>query len=714
MDVTWRQILETGNVIKIRVNTEFRGSFLVSSIRRTVNDRVTGYHVSCIGMQQWLMRQSIFFDVGGEAHYLKKTKKKESPFLKKFKEYVTPDALKETINPTDAIKYIINKLLKGFMDSVYGKYAFTDGSTINDMIYLAVSPVSYYGVDVSVLMQITGIFSGSDYSIWDAIYRYRSAPFHEVWVTTGGRFIQLFDKDDNADSRLYGYYRLHDEKEYIVFRPTPYDHPAIIDSEIDDIEGKVIALDTIRDLSLNSVKATFSGATIARESIINSDLYSSDENLYSVYKVTASGPKITSGVADVVWPPILDKQALRQVGKRVFMSVLEGLDMSSAIKKKAGAKVSTLIKYFRVLQAKAYNWFKYNGRFTKGSLHIQWIPQIYEGEHIRLAPGYGDEYGLYYLNTYTLQMTHNSLTYTLDVTRGFPEEGFAKAATDYKEKTKEKKPKVSEPKIIKKNIPDIPTVGGGGGEKPSGKGPDETEIGEDKEYSYSGEDGLKINSSTGDIFDEKTGEKVGNAYLKSAKGSTASSSSAGGGTEGEPLSNGKKLATVRRSQYKLNMPQRDYACLYMCWYIETSFMTSLGKTPEQFAELCIQQKAMRSDFFVNSPEKILIAADLSQYVTSVMQANAPAAMQKVKDSIDADIPVIASLGGGHYQLISGYDTVDGELFFLVDDPGLAVDTHVETTTMRVFKFGANKLRIYSKNKKGEQRKVTSFRFTVEA
>jgi hypothetical protein len=74
IDVTWKQILETGNVVKLTINGEYRGTFMISSISRVTNERVTGYSVSCIGLQEWLSRQSVHWDVGAEALYLKKNK----------------------------------------------------------------------------------------------------------------------------------------------------------------------------------------------------------------------------------------------------------------------------------------------------------------------------------------------------------------------------------------------------------------------------------------------------------------------------------------------------------------------------------------------------------------------------------------------------------------------------------------------------------------
>lgn len=706
-DVTWKQILESGNVVKLRVNNEYRGTFFVSSMRRSVNNRTTGYSVSCIGVQTWLMRQSLYFDVGGEAHYLKKHKKKKSKYLAAFEKYVTPDDIKASVRPDDAIKYIVNKLLKGFVTTVYGDYTFTDGSSVNDMFYLAVSPALYYTTDLGVIMQVATFFSGSDFSIWDAIYRYRSAPFHEIWVTTGGRNLMLFNASKSLDKGaddVKGLYKLHDEKEYIVFRPTPYDHPAIVNEEIADIEGETISIGTIRDVSLHSVAATFTGITIGKDAIIDSDLYQSDDNLYSVYKVSAGGAKITSGAADVLWPPITDHFALRQVGKRVFTSVMEGLDTGPAIKKKAGKKLADIIRYFRILQAKAWNWFKWNGRFNKGSITIQWLPEIYEGIHVRLRPGYPDENGIYYLNSYSLRMSDRSLTYTLEVTRGFPDDGFMKAAVDYvKKKTVD--PKISDPSISSEPKKDIPKKEG-----------DDTDK-EDPAYSTIGGGDMKIDNKTGDIIDKESGETVGNIhkeFYKGAKVGTVSSSAPV--AESEYLPEGKSLAITRFNQYLLKLPNGDqypykeYACLYVSYHMAFKYMgltTAIG----DFAVQC-QNKSpvvMSNKFFIRSHAGMLQQAGLfSTYGTSKFVKVSASTWDTAKEQIDIDIPCIASLGGGHFMTIKGYNIVAGEKFFLIADPGAWNDTHIEVATWKSFRFGANKKREYSQKKDGSgPRKMTS-------
>lgn len=556
--LTWKQILESGNAVKLTVNSEFRGVYFVSTIRRSLNDRTTGYTVSCIGMQTWLSRQSIYFDLGGEILYMRKNKGSKSKFFENFKDAVKPEALKDATTPKKAIEFIVNNLLKGFLNTQYAKFIFTDGSTVDSMIGLAMSDVSYYEKYLNI-WSVLGAMGGTDYSIWDAIMQYRSAPFHEIWVTTGGRSIALFDsKLKGGKGSLAGTAELKGNIEYIIFRPTPYDHPKIVDTEISDIgykdqPPKTITTGMILDTSLHSVDESFSGIILGAEHIISSDLFNSDENLYSVYKVSANGPKISSGVSDIIWPPVVDNNALRMVGKRVFSAVMDGLDTSSAIKKKDNTLVKDLIQYFRVLQAKAYNWFKYNARFNKGSIRIQWLPGIYEGTHLKIVSPYQDEDGIYYLNSYKMAMSNRELTYELEVTRGFPEQGFKDNQTDYISK---KEDKISDPKVTtsssttagtgsstdtnarltfddpndprnatgtggnvtkvkgkvkvgQNNIPGTPPASGGGSSQPSGKGSAVTFFSVPASAKSPARE-VKVIEATGDVYDLTTNKKIGN------------------------------------------------------------------------------------------------------------------------------------------------------------------------------------------------------------
>lgn len=539
VDVTWKQILETGNVVKLTINGEYRGTFMISSISRVTNERVTGYSVSCIGLQEWLSRQSVHWDVGAEALYLKKNKLKESQYLKNWSKYVPSSDLPETTSPAGGIKFIINKMLNGFIDSVYGSYRFNDGKTIQDMIGLALSPVSYFGMNTQIIQRMGSVMTESGFSIWDAIIKFQAPPFHEIWVTTGQRLISLYDMKFQSGgvagkaigSSVGGRANLENDKEYIIFRPTPYDHPFINDAQVDQIPGKngqprVITTKMLNDYSLHTVEATMANFGIGPDQIITQRLHNSDDNLYSTYKVQSFLMRLSGGTADTLFPPIVDLEAMRQVGRRVYTASLEGKDVSKDIKKISPESHTTTVEYFRILQAKAYNWFKYNGRFNKGQIVIAWMPGIYEGMHVPVTSLYPDEDGVYYINGYELTVTHNDMTYNLDVTRGFPFTGFKRNATDYSN------PKESEisnptPKTTtgETNVPPVEGTprkdtiktgktgnkGGGSGGSKSGRsrngGSSFIEVFNNRTKQRII---LKVNDTNGDVYDASTNKKLGN------------------------------------------------------------------------------------------------------------------------------------------------------------------------------------------------------------
>ncbi len=538
-DVTWKQMLEPGNVVKISVNGEYRGTFLVSSMRRVTNERATGYSVSCIGLQEWLMRQSVHFDVGAEALYLLKNKLNKSKYLENFPKFVPPSEIPESSSPAGGITLIINKIMNGFMDSIYGSYKFNDGSTIQDMIGLALSPVSYFGTNTQLVSRIGSIKTESGFSIWDAIMQYQAAPFHELWVTTGARIISLYNirfkgvpwaEGKERAATLAGLTNLKDDKEYIVFRPTPYDHPLINDAEVDQIPGKngtprVITTKMLNDYSLHNVDATTANFGIGADSIISQQIHVSDDNLYSTYKVHSALAKLSGSTADTLYPPIVDYEAMRQVGRRVFSASLEGLNVSKNLKTILPEDHTTSVEFMRILQAKAYNWFKYNGRFNKGQLTIQWMPNIHEGMHVPITSLYPDEDGIYYINGYELQITHNDMFYTLDLTRGFPYSGFKKTATDFVDK-KESSITAPAPKTTTDSNKNKPPVTGGVKKDNVRTGTGGGTGGRKRGAGRSGGGGgsyitltntstnksivIKINDTNGDVYDASTNRKLGN------------------------------------------------------------------------------------------------------------------------------------------------------------------------------------------------------------
>lgn len=178
----------------------------------------------------------------------------------------------------------------------------------------------------------------------------------------------------------------------------------------------------------------------------------------------------------------------------------------------------------------------------------------------------------------------------------------------------------------------------------------------------------------------------------------------------------KDLGATRINQYLINEVNKEYACQYTCYCMGLPLVTGKKLIPEQYDDVCKSMDAMRDDFWIKDHDKMLVAGGLKGYKTesvAVSKSNSLSIIQRVIESINSGIPVIASLGGKHYQLVSGYKPVVDEILLIITDPGGWVDTNMETSTMRVFKFAKDGSRVYS-SKSGVQRVVTSFRFIVKA
>lgn len=123
---------------------------------------------------------------------------------------------------------------------------------------------------------------------------------------------------------------------------------------------------------------------------------------------------------------------------------------------------------------------------------------------------------------------------------------------------------------------------------------------------------------------------------------------------------------------------------------------------------------MNKSFKILDHDKMLIAGGLKGYRSEYMavkRATISDVIARVIESINNNLPAILSLDGNHYQLINGYEKIGDEFLLKIVDPGGWNDTHIETSSMRVFKFKGEK-RIYSTHG-GVHRVVTSIRFIVK-
>lgn len=398
---TWKTIIKPGSKIEIEVNGEFKGVFIASIITKTTMPNGKVYTVQAIGMQEFLRRQSTFFDIGNE----------KAEVFNIFKAITKFDVKAASASPQGAIRVIMETFLFKALDT--GGYVFSDGTSINDKLGLALSSQSYLGNSATLMQNFNPI---GDYNIWDNIMKYQSPPFHEIWVTNGGRIISL-----NGDE----FFEMKPGREYLVFRPTPYDDPVLTREPLPTSIKKIVRVGDEQDIQIHGVTDNFIHQITAFH-VKSSNMANSDTNAFSFFALVLSGLGMDSNMSALLFPPLVDKFQFRYLGKKVFYAALDALDLSDVVKE--DKKHSDLLSLGKSMQLKAYHWFKRNSDFNTGRLKTIWLENIAEGEHLDLDYDSVDseETGRYYINQYTLtfDVEARNVEYDLEVTRGMPVAGF--------------------------------------------------------------------------------------------------------------------------------------------------------------------------------------------------------------------------------------------------------------------------------------------------
>ncbi len=398
--ITWKTILKVGTKIEVTVNKEFKGIYFVSGVKKTSSHNKRSYIVSCIGMLEWILRQQLFFDFGNE----------QTENFQIFNERLRVDFNKGSNSIQGAIQVIIEQYLFNALQS--GDFTFIDGKSINDSLGFAFSRDSYLGRNLIFMQTISPV---TDYNIWENIMKYQSPPFHEIWITNGGRSISLSDDED---------LKLKEGKEYIVFRPVPYDDEVLFKQPVpSSINAIMVGDETL--LRLHHVQNNFRHK-ITDFHVKDTDLENNDADAYSFYSVLLSGYGLDANSSDKMFPPLVDKVAFNFLGKKVFSARLDSIDMADKIKE--DQVIDGFVKLAKSLQLKTYHWFKNNSEFNKGNMRTIWLDGIAEGEHLEYESRdkEPDESGIYYINRYNLSYNIENATveYNLSVTRGMPSDGF--------------------------------------------------------------------------------------------------------------------------------------------------------------------------------------------------------------------------------------------------------------------------------------------------
>jgi len=405
-ELSWKSVITRGTRFDVVLNGEYRGTYLASAIRKQASTDGKTYTIQCITIQEWIGRQVIFFDFGAEI-WDKKDKAKASEIFTQFYSDGLKDASISGNSPQDGIKVTLHSFLFDVLKT--GGHKFSDGKTIEDTIEVTTSTKSYVGKN---LIMLSSLQPSADIGIWQQIMKYQSAPYHELWTTTGEREISMSDEE--------GPVTLKGRKEHVIFRPTPFDdREALATADVPDPSDAILAGGE-KFIELHSVESNIMHI-IGDNHVMGINLETSDDFAFSYYTMSLSGyGSMNASATGILVNPIIDKRQLRLVGKKVFTSYIDSVDMSDAVV--GTGKYDNMIEAWKNLQFKSYLWFRNNSDFSKGSVSIPWLPLIYEGEHITIEMDRNKEdSGTYYITEYTLTVNAEagSVGYELQVQRGY-------------------------------------------------------------------------------------------------------------------------------------------------------------------------------------------------------------------------------------------------------------------------------------------------------
>lgn len=412
---TWRQILRPGSICKPYINGEFKGIFLVREVKKVTTPTSRYHQVTCYGIQEFLQRQSLFFHAGNE-------KIGAYSLLAIMPDIDTQDLFRD---PATAIETVIKKFLFDTLQG--GQFRFANTHSIDSYVNAkkyplgGLSRISYYGFN-SILLQ--SIKSVNDFSIWDELTKFQLNPFHEFFVTHGGLNLPLGSRRISLGSGQTAI--LPEDIEYVIFRPTPYDDPTVEGSPFPIPVKALPPPGSVAPLPFHTVQEsmTWTGNAITDFHVKSNNLYINDNNGYSMFGVTLGGQGMDANLSGRNFPPLVDLEAMRFLGKRVLDVSLQSLNGQGI---EIGERTLSFETLAKSLQLKLYHWFKNNTEYIKGTILTRWISNLAEGEHLWYETDLDNEnYGYYYINSYdlTFDVAAKKVEYLLNVTRGTPQLGF--------------------------------------------------------------------------------------------------------------------------------------------------------------------------------------------------------------------------------------------------------------------------------------------------
>jgi hypothetical protein len=162
-------------------------------------------------------------------------------------------------------------------------------------------------------------------------------------------------------------------------------------------------------------------------------------------------------------------------------------------------------------------------------------------------------------------------------------------------------------------------------------------------------------------------------------------------------------------QSSLENDQAHYACNLTSHLMMGYVLGGPKITLTQYYNKCLETGAIRPDCFILDYSKVIQASGLSGYKFT----SCPVDANKMVQLLQSGTPLHV-FAENHFEMVRGFEyTPQGELLFIVNDPGYQNDTHIEPSTWRLFRTDANGNRIYSVKGKDGTRYCKSIGYYVK-
>ena len=402
--IDFRKTVRAMSLVEVKINGTYRTIGIIQGVRKTVE--ISGgkpirlWNFNCAELGILFNTTKIWFDISLTAQKIFQAGSPQLKFL---------NTQRINLNPTEnsainSIQAIIENVFKTWFYDLYDQigFIFADGTKLSEKIIV---DKQYFAPDIFI-KNITTLMHAYNYQgdVWGMLQNFITRPFHEMWGTSGGKTVVLGDNDSAI---------LEEGKYYLILRPSPYDNKKIMQPS--NLKGSVLNFENLNEI------------TITDDEIVNKDLGTNGEQMFSFYSLIYGGNYISQGIQRIVRDPTYDLGALKRYGYVPFERPVKALSFNyspSLSQRELGLTQQVV----NIMQKRAFEWFKFNDRFLVGSFTIKGNPLINEGMRLRydydLSGKIEDEneLGEYYIQGFNESWVYGqSYTTQIQVIRGIPD-----------------------------------------------------------------------------------------------------------------------------------------------------------------------------------------------------------------------------------------------------------------------------------------------------